>query len=77
MNVIRRLLPYLKPYRLRLFEACLAMGAVALFNGMSVYVLKPIVDEVFISRDYWMLWAAIIALPVIVGLKTCAAYIQN
>jgi len=44
---------------------------------MSVYVLKPIVDEVFISRDYWMLWAVIIALPVIVGLKACAAYIQN
>lgn len=77
MSVLGKLRPYLRPHRARLAEALLAMVFVALLNGGSVYLLKPMVDEVLILRNAWMLWAAAAAIPLIVALKSCAAYIQN
>lgn len=77
MNVFARLMPYLAPYRLRFAQACFAMLGVAIFNGGSVYLLKPIVDHVFVSRDFTMLWLVIVGVPVLVALKTIFSYMQN
>lgn len=77
MNVFSRLMPYLQPYRLRFAQACVAMLGVAIFNGGSVYLLKPIVDHVFVSRDFTMLWLVIVGVPVLVALKTIFSYMQN
>lgn len=77
MNVFSRLLPYLLPYKLRFIQACVAMLGVAIFNGGSVYLLKPIVDHVFVSRDFTMLWLVIVGVPVLVALKTVFSYVQN
>ena len=77
MSVLRRLAAYLRPHAGRCAWAVLAMCAVALFNGASVLLLKPIVDRVFIARDFWMLALAVVAVPLIVALKTAASYAQN
>ncbi|MBI4387405.1 MAG: ABC transporter ATP-binding protein [Elusimicrobia bacterium] len=77
MNVYARFLPYLKPYRVRFFQACLAMGGVAIFNGASIYVLKPIVNHLFVSREFQVLWLAVVGIPLLVAMKTVASYIQN
>lgn len=77
MNVYTRLLPYLKPYRLRFLQASLAMCAVAGFNGASIYLLKPIVNHIIVSRELTMLWLAILGVPLLVAMKTVAAYAQN
>ena len=77
MNVYARLWPYIKPYRLRFAQACVAMLGVAVFNGGSLYLLKPIVDHVFVSRDFTMLWLVIVGVPVLVALKTIFSYVQN
>src|SRR5271170_4675783 len=77
MNIYSRFIPYLKQYRMRFAQASLAMCAVAIFNGASIYILKPIVDQVLISKDFTLLWLAIIGVPLIVAMKTVASYIQN
>ena len=48
MNVYARIAPYLRPHRMRFIQACVAMLGVAVFNGGSLYLVKPIVDNVFI-----------------------------
>ncbi|MBI4424244.1 MAG: hypothetical protein HY554_10980, partial [Elusimicrobia bacterium] len=77
MNVYARLFPYVSPYRLRFLQASFAMLGVAVFNGGSVYLLKPIVDHVFVSRDFTMLWLVIVGVPALVALKTIFSYLQN
>ncbi len=77
MNTVRRLLPYVRPYRLRFVQAALAMLAVALFNGAAVYLLKPLVDKIFISKDVALLRGALVLLPVLFVLKAVASYVQN
>ncbi|MBI4248719.1 MAG: ABC transporter ATP-binding protein [Elusimicrobia bacterium] len=70
-------MPFLKPYKGRFVQAGVAMCLVAALNGGAVYLLKPIVDRVFISRDFRILWLAVALVPLLVFLKTVAAYIQN
>jgi subfamily B ATP-binding cassette protein MsbA len=77
VNIPQRLLPYLKPHRLRFYYAVLAMCAVALINGGSVLLLKPIVDRVFIAKDLNILLLAVAGVPMLVLVKTIASYVQN
>src|ERR1700740_3089071 len=77
MKTAERMLGYLRPHAARAVYAVLAMFLVALFNGTAVLFLKPIVDRIFIARDFEMLWLAVIALPLIIALKTVASYAQN
>ena len=77
MSVRRRLLRYLKPYLGRFGWACAAMIAVSAFNGLTILLLKPIVDEVFIAKDLRMLALAVAGVPLLVALKAVASYVQN
>ncbi|MBI5244606.1 MAG: ABC transporter ATP-binding protein [Elusimicrobia bacterium] len=77
MNVARRLLPYVRPYRLRFIQAAAAMVVVAAVNGATVYLLKPIIDQALISKDFRWLWLAIVGVPALIALKTAAGYVQN
>ena len=77
MKTPERLFNYVRPHSTRAAYAVLAMCAVALFNGTSILLLKPIVDKIFIARDFRMLWLAVVALPLVVALKTVASYLQN
>ena len=77
MTVRRRLLGYAKPHLGRFGWACLAMIAVSAFNGLTILLLKPIVDEVFIAKDIRMLALAVAVVPLLVALKAVASYIQN
>lgn len=77
MSVGRRLTRYAKPHLGRFLWACLAMAAVSAFNGFSMLLLKPIVDEVFIARDLKMLALAVAAVPLLIALKSVAGYAMN
>ncbi|MBI4052179.1 MAG: ABC transporter ATP-binding protein [Elusimicrobia bacterium] len=76
MNIASRLLPYLKPYRLRFVQASIAMLCVAGLNGISVWLLKPVVDYVFVHRDPQMLYLAVLLIPGIFLIKMLLAYTQ-
>ena len=77
MKTLDRLWPYLKPHRARFIQASVAMVVVALFNGAAVYLLKPIVDQIFISKQVSTLRAALVLLPAIFLLKSAATYANS
>ncbi|MEK7656590.1 MAG: ABC transporter ATP-binding protein [Elusimicrobiota bacterium] len=77
MRMLWRFLPYVRPHRNRFLQACAAMSVVAAMNGASIYALQPIIDKIFVSKDFGMLWLAILGVPALVAIKTVAAYLQN
>ncbi|MEE8424584.1 MAG: ABC transporter transmembrane domain-containing protein, partial [Elusimicrobiota bacterium] len=77
MNVINRLLPYLKPYRGRFFQASAAMVFVALSNGAVAFLVKPIIDGIFIYKDNSALWLVTLSVPLLFALKSITSYVQN
>lgn len=77
MDNIRRLKPYLLPHRGRFIQACFVMLGVALLNGASVWVLKPAVDYVFVSKDPQMLYGIVALIPTIFFLKMILTYVQS
>lgn len=77
MNVINRLLPYLKPYRSRFFQAGAAMVFVALSNGAVAFLVKPVIDGIFIYKDNSALWLVTLSVPLLFALKSTTSYVQN
>jgi subfamily B ATP-binding cassette protein MsbA len=76
MELYRRLLGYLKPYHRQFFLALFFMLVVALTTAGTALLVRPILDDIFMSRMAHMLWpltAGIIALYV---LKGWASYVQ-
>jgi len=55
LHLYLRLLTYLKPYRLRLAAAIIAMLAVSGITALLAYLVKPVMDEVFFARRVHML----------------------
>lgn len=56
MHVYRRMLSYLRPYVGRLAVAGLCMVGVAIFTASLAYLVKPVMDEIFLERDARMLF---------------------
>ncbi len=77
MSASKRFGRYLRPHLGRFGWACLAMLIVSALNGLSVLMLKPIIDRVFIAKDLQMLQLAVIAVPLLVVVKSIASYMQN
>ena len=73
---VSRLVSYLRPYKLRFFQATLAMAAAASIQGLSVYILKPVIDNIFIMKQYSMLMTVVFLLPALFLIKLAAAYTQ-
>jgi subfamily B ATP-binding cassette protein MsbA len=64
MEIYKRLLVYLKPYRMRLLWAGVFMLLSSLMISAQTYLVKPVIDKVIIGQD-WQLgrlipWALII-----------------
>ena len=75
-EAVRRLLPYLKPHWVRFVWAAVAMVLVSGFNGASLYLLKPVVDQVFLKKDATMFRTLLILIPIVFLGKTVLNYIQ-
>ncbi|PIP82709.1 MAG: ABC transporter permease [Elusimicrobia bacterium CG_4_9_14_3_um_filter_62_55] len=100
MNLAKKFLPYLKPYRLRFYQAAMAMILVALSNGATVLLIRFVVNGLFKGEDltgsqldvvisqiagplldktisYRTLWLITISVPLLIAVKSGAAYAQN
>lgn len=77
MTLYRRLLAYLHPYRLRLLAAILCSGAVAALSGAYAYLVKPVLDGLFISKDETLLLVLPLAILAVAVLKGAFSYGQN
>ncbi|MFN8388692.1 MAG: ABC transporter transmembrane domain-containing protein [Bdellovibrionota bacterium] len=56
VNVYRRLLSYLRPYRGQFLLALLAMSLYGATDGAVPYILKRVLDDIFGARNEGMLW---------------------
>jgi len=56
LRLYGRLLAYLKPHRLRLVAAVLAMLGVSGITALLAYLVKPVLDDVFFAKRIHMLY---------------------
>ncbi len=72
-----RLLGYLKPYRVRLITAVTCSGLVAAMSAAYAWLVRPVLDGIFISKDETLLLVLPLALLVVAVLKSAFSYGQN
>ncbi len=77
MEIYRRLLTYLKPYKMRLIWAAVFMGLTSGFISLQAYLVKPVLDSVFLSKSTKFLVLLPPALLVVVIFKGAAAYVRD
>ncbi len=77
MKLYKRLANYLNPYTWRLVAALVCMAGVAGMTALTMYLIKPVLDQVFIGRDLNTLYRLLVALPAIFILKGFLSYGQN
>lgn len=76
MKTYRRLLAFLLPYRWRLAAALLCSGLVSALNGAYAWLVKPAIDEVFISKSETWIVLIPLLLIFVTALKGLASYGQ-
>ncbi len=77
LNILIRLIYYLKPYQVRLGAAFVCSGMVAAFSGAYAWLIKPVLDEIFINKNESLLVILpLVLLGVSVG-KSLFNYGQN
>ncbi len=72
-----RLVRYLRPYRVRVGAAFVCSGLVAALSGAYAWLVKPVLDEIFINKNETLLLALPFALFIISALKSAFHYGQN
>ena len=72
-----RLVRYLKPYQVRLIAACVCSGMVAASSGAYAWLVKPVLDEIFINKNEALLFALPLVLFAVSVLKSAFSYGQN
>ena len=77
LDRLKRLVRYLKPYRIRLVAALVCSGLVAGFSGAYAWLVKPVLDEIFINKNESLLLILPLALFVVAVLKSVFNYGQN
>ncbi len=77
MNQYMRLIRYLRPYRMRLVAAfvCALLGAG--LSGMYAWLVRPVLDGLFISKDERLLVILPLAILAVAVLKGVVNYGQN
>jgi len=74
LDRFRRLVRYLKPYRVRLVAAFVCSGLVAGFSGAYAWLVKPVLDEIFINKNETLLLVLPLALFAVSVLKSAFSY---
>jgi ATP-binding cassette, subfamily B, bacterial MsbA len=73
----RRLLRYLRPHKVRLIAAFVCSGLVAAFSAAYAWLVKPVLDEIFINKNETLLLALPLALFAVSVCKSAFNYGQN
>ncbi|MDD5259211.1 MAG: ABC transporter ATP-binding protein [bacterium] len=75
--IFKKLWSYVKPYYSRLLWAVACMIGVALFTTASMWILKYVIDRIFIEKNIRMLLMIVLGLPLIFLLKGICSYGQG
>ncbi|MBU2614054.1 MAG: ABC transporter ATP-binding protein [Elusimicrobiota bacterium] len=60
----KQLYKYFKPYKSRFFVALFCMAIVSGLTGLIRYLLKPMIDKVFIAKDMHSLYFIVCSIPI-------------
>jgi len=74
---IERLYGYVKPYMGRLIVAMICMVVVAFTTAFSAYLVKPVLDDIFLNKDVFKLMILPVIVIVLYLLKGVAMYGQR
>lgn len=77
LDRLTRLAHYLKPYQVRLGAAFVCSGMVAAFSGAYAWLIKPVLDEIFINKNESLLVVLPLALFAVSVCKSVFNYGQN
>ncbi len=77
MKLFLRLLRYLVRYRVRLIAAFVCSALVAGLTGAYAWLVRPVLDDIFIKKDEWMLMVLPVAIMVVAVLKGLFSYGQS
>src|SRR6266480_49896 len=77
MKIYERLAKYLQPYMGHLVLALICMAGVSGLTALTMYLIKPILDNVFIAHDQKMLFMIIVLMPVLFVAKGLLSFGQN
>ena len=72
----KRFIPYFKDYKLKFFYAFIGMILAAGGTSFSAYMIKPILDRIFIEKNEQMLYIIPFGLVAVFFLKSMGKYIQ-
>ena len=70
-------LPYIKNYKLKFFYAVIGMFLVAGGTAGTVYIIQPLLDDIFINKDTDMLYMMPFIVVGIYTAKSIGAYVQT
>ncbi len=77
MKQFFRLIGYLKPYRVRLAAAFVCAALVAALSGAYAWLVRPVLDGIFINKDETLLIVLPLAILAVAVLKGVFSYGQN
>ena len=67
--IFQRLLDALSPYKTKLVISMISMVMVALFTGSQTYLVKDLIDKIFIAKNEYYLLGLTMLVVIIFGLK--------
>ena len=70
----KALIQYLKPHKVRLFQAAVSMIVLAAIKNAVIYISGPVIQGVFVNKDMSMLRLIVIALPGLFVLRMLVEY---
>lgn len=74
MRLYLRLLVFLKPYWPRLVAALLCAGIVSLSTAAYAWLVKPVLDDIFIRKDQFMLFILPVVILIVTVIKSLSQY---
>lgn len=77
MTIYKRLLTYLKPYKVRLIWAVVFMGLTSGMIALQTYLTKPVLDKVLIGKNLKLLYLLPPALLLVTIIKGIAWYARD
>ncbi|WP_035586692.1 ABC transporter ATP-binding protein [Hippea jasoniae] len=76
-EIFKRMILYLKPYYKRLLFAFVCMVLVGALSGLAAYLIKPALDDIFISKNKKMLMLLPVAIMATYFFKGLFTYLQG
>lgn len=77
MEIYKRLLTYLTPYKVRIIWSVVFMGITSGLISLQAYLVQPVLDNVFLNKNMKLLFLLPPALMVVVIVKGAAAYARD